>query len=311
MRHFVALTCALTLALGVGCDRERPKEPVAPAPVPAKASAPAAVATPEPSAVAPEAPPRDAGALPFDFPAAALDAKPEQFVLAPTQNAVEEAFEVGGERQTFVYYLAKVVSVGEVASRLKTLPGLTITVPNALILPLGAATTAKPGDVVLTAWASGSGMQRAIVVEGGTPEKPKVRYLDMSLDNPSGWGARDDTLAEGSFRVLTKPGEPGTTLACQDGARLLRWVVIRRAGEKVLGLGFAGRLKVVDAPACRALPLVPKVKVGDTVQVSVVGGFTEAKVVGIDAKVGRVRTKYRFGGGEKEEAVGFANVLVE
>jgi hypothetical protein len=161
---------------------------------------------------------------------------------------------------------------------------------------------------VLTAWASGSGLQRAIVVEGGAPEKPKVRYLDMTLDNPSGWGEKEDSLPEGSFHVLTKPGELGTSLACKDGSRVLRWILVARAGDKLLGLGFAGKMKVLDEKVCDAVPIAPKVKPGDAVRVPVLGAFVAGKVSKVDAKIGRVWVKYQIGGDDRDEAFGFTNV---
>jgi hypothetical protein len=167
------------------------------------------------------------------------------------------------------------------------------------------------GDVLLTAWASGSGLQRAIVVEGGSAEKPKVRYLDMALDNPSGWGEKADQLPEGTFRKLSQDGEPGSTLACKDGSRTLRWIHVSRSGDKLLGLGYAGKVRALDKGDCRSVPIVPKVKPGDSVLVPVLGSYQPAKVSKVDAKLGRVFARYEYGGKTKEDAFGFTNVLPE
>jgi hypothetical protein len=260
------------------------------------------------SAAAESAPTRPPGALPFEFPSLATAAKKGDFVLAPSKSWIDEAFAEGIENQTFIYYGAFLVEPGEKESRLRTLSGQRVKIPNALILPVGHGETAKPGDVVLTAWASGSGLQRAIVVEGGSPERPKARYLDIDFENPSGWAQKDDELPENTFHVLTKPGELGTTLACKEGERKLRFVLVADAGEKLLGLGFAGKLRVIERASCAQVAIDPKVKPGDKVFIPVIGSFIEAKVTKIDAKIGRVWAAHEFGGAAKEEAIGFTNV---
>jgi len=253
-------------------------------------------------------PTRPPGALPFEFPSVVLAAKKGDFVLAPSKNWIDEAFIEGVENQTFIYYGAFLSAVGQKESKLRTLSGQNATIPNALILAVGRGGSANPGDVVLTAWASGSGLQRAIVVQGGSPTKPKVRYLDIDLENPSGWGQRDDELPEDTFRVLTRPDELGTTVACKDGERKLRFVLVAEAGDKWLGLGFAGKLRVLDRKECTPVPIVPKLKTGDKVFVPVIGTFVDAKVKKIDAATGRVWVAHEFGGVAKEEAIGYTNV---
>jgi hypothetical protein len=297
----------IALLLASSCEKkeaEAPKETKAPPKVaaPEKSTpAPSASVAAEPTVHAPDA-------VPFEMPNGATTAKAGQFVLAPSRNAIDEALEIGGDKQTFIYYGAHMKEPGPTSSVIATLSGRVLTIPNLLILPLGEKQNAKPGDVVLTAWASGSGLQRAIVVEGGAPEKPKVRYLDMTLDNPSGWGEKEDSLPEGSFHVLTKPGELGTSLACKDGSRVLRWILVARAGDKLLGLGFAGKMKVLDEKVCDAVPIAPKVKPGDAVRVPVLGAFVAGKVSKVDAKIGRVWVKYQIGGDDRDEAFGFTNV---
>lgn len=304
----IASTVLLALtALALACDRGAPENeprespPVASGTVPerredAPADAPKAATA------------RPPGAVPFDFPAVDTRAKPGEFVLAPSPGWIEEAFEKGADKQPFIFYGAWMVEPGPKASKIKTLPGQQVTIPNAMIIPVGGGEKAKPGDVVLTAWASGSGMQRAIVVEGGEPATPRVRYLDLDLESPSGWGKKEDTLKENTFHVLGKPGEPGTTLACKDGHRTTRWIVVNQHGDQVLGVGFAGKVKVLKRSECKNVPIVPKLKPGDTVFVPVIGAYTEAKVTKLDEKIGRVWVKHEFGGKDTDEAFAFTNV---
>jgi hypothetical protein len=300
-------TVALAIALCVfaGCSREsthrehpRPESSAGRAPWAAASKAIASSAKP---------PPHAPGEVPFEFPAIATSAKKGDFVLAPSRNWVDEAFEQGAANVTFIYYGAWMLDPGPKQSKLKTLPGQTMTLPNAMILPVGSGESAKPGDIVLTAWASGSGLMRAIVT-GGDPTHPTVRYLDIDFDNPSGWGQKDDELPEKTFHVLAKAGELGTTLACKDGARSLRWILVQAAGDKLLGLGFAGKMRVLEKKTCVDVPIAPKLTPGSNVFVPVLGSFVPAKVVKVDAAIGRVTCKHSFGGKEQEVAIGFGNV---
>ena len=299
-----AWTLAFSAAL-LACDRDDERaEPSAPEPAKTSAQPESPTARPDPGA-------RPAGAVPFDFPAVSTRSKAGDFVLAPSKGWIEEAFERGADKQPFIFYGAWMQEPGDKESKLKTLPGQPVTIPNALIIPVGGGETAKVGDVVLTAWASGSGMQRAIVVAGGSPTAPNVRYLDLDLESPSGWGKKEDTLKENTFHVLKKPGEPGTTVACKEGAKTTRWVVVNETDAKLLGVGFAGKVKVHSKKACKPLPIAPKVAAGDGVWVPVIGVYTEAKVTKVDPTIGRVWAKHGFGGKDTDEAFAFTNVAPE
>jgi hypothetical protein len=166
-----------------------------------------------------------ASRIPFDFPAVPTTAAPKQFVLAPPRTWLDAALERGASRQAFIYYGAWMKTPGSTASALDTLTERTETIPNSLIVPIARGVRVGPGDIVLTAWASGTGMQRAIVVSGGSEASPRVRYLDMTLDNPSGWGKKEDTLPENTFTKLEKAGQLGTTAACKEAGHHMRYVV--------------------------------------------------------------------------------------
>jgi hypothetical protein len=305
MRSLRSHSWFLVVLSALACDRAAQKTPGEPEAEPTGGHD--AQPQPEAATTAPSTG-RAPGAVPFDFPAVGTRAGPGQFVLAPSRGWIEEAFETGAEKQPFIFYGGWMIEPGEKESTLRTLPGQTVTIPNAMIIPIGAGESAKPGDVLLTAWTSGSGMQRAIVVEGGTPKRPAVRYLDLDLESPSGWGKKQDTLAENTFRVLKTPGEPGTTLACKDGARTTRWIVIGEHDGKILGAGFVGKVKVLERSACKNLPIVPSSKPGERVYVPVIGAFTEGRVTKIDEQIGRVWVKHEFGGKETEEAFSFTNL---
>jgi hypothetical protein len=251
---------------------------------------------------------RAPGAVPFEYPVVATSARAGDFVLAPSRSWVDEAFERGADKQTFIYYGGWMREPGPQESLLETLTRQKTRIMNALIIPIRRGERAKPGDVVLTAWASGTGMQRAIVVTGGTPEAPKVRYLDMDYDSPSGWGKKEDVLKPDTFHRLTKPGEVGTTLACAEGGRHARYVLTNEQNDKLLMIGFAGRMRVAPKSECKPLPIEPKLRAGDSASIALVGSFVEGKVRKVDPEVGRVFVEYEFGSQKKQEAVGYTNV---
>lgn len=256
----------------------------------------------------------DAGApaAGLDFPAVTTRARPGDYVLAPARAWIDEAIEKGTAHQAFIYYGGWMVEPGPVESSIDTLAQRRQVVPNAFIIAIRRGERVVPGDVVLTTWASGAGMQRAIVVGGGKPEAPRVRYLDMALDNVAGWGQKEDTLKPNTFHKLTEPGEIGTSVACSETTKLgglrRRYTVVQRVEERLLALGYAGQLRAFDSDECRALPLSFTIKTGDQVEVMRLEGFGPAKVTKVQPEIGRVWAGYEAGGERKEQAFAFIDV---
>jgi hypothetical protein len=253
-------------------------------------------------------PPAQPGVVPFEYPVVGTSAKAGDYVLAPSRSWVDQALERGADNQTFIYYGGWMRVPGPKESLIETLTRQKNKIANSLIIPIRPGERVKPGDIVLTTWASGTGMQRAIVVSGGAADAPKVRYLDMDFDSPSGWGKKDDVLKPNTFHRLTTPGEVGTTLACAEGGRHARYILTHAEADKLLVIGFAGRMKSVAKSECKPLPIAPKLRTGDRAMVALVGSFVEGKVRKVDTEAGRVFVEYEFGSQKKQEAVGYTNV---
>src|SRR5688572_28621578 len=133
---------------------------------------------------------------------------------------------------------------------------------NPYVIAIPPKQTAKNGDIVLTWWQTGSGMQRAIVVDDANPSQPVVRYLDIDYDNPAKSrdgsttiGKMDEKIIPDTFFKL-KEWDAGTIIAVQDGANLKKALVIRVAGDKILALEN-GKLQIYSKASCRPVPLVP------------------------------------------------------
>jgi len=255
------------------------------------------------------------GEIPFaGFPTVSTTARADEVVLAPSYNWIQDAATKGPEQVTFIWYHQKMIAPGEVESEVEFLSPGKVKIPNAYIVPIPAGQTVKASDIVLTWWQSGSGMNRAIVVEAADPTQPVVRYLDIDYDNPAKSpdgkttiGQMDEKLKPNSFVRLTSPWEPGTVIAVNDGASRKPVHIIRVAGEKILALGSTGTLKVYDKANATPVPIRPNVKAGDKVQAPKYGAYAEATVTKVDARNGRVFVK--FGTDPAEKAIAFGDVM--
>ena len=252
--------------------------------------------------------------FPFaDFPKVGTTAKAGDYVLAPSYNWIKDAAEKGTETVSFIWYVQKMATPDKENSELQFLQERR-KVPNAYIIAIPPKQSAKKGDIVLTWWQTGSGMQRAIVVDDADPARPIVRYLDIAYDNPAKSrdgsttiGKMDERLVPDSFMKL-KPWDSGTTVAVQDGANQKAAKVIQVSGDKVLIMESGGKLKVVSKKNCQPVPLVPNAREGERVKAPRYGtNFAAATVSSVDARNGRVFV--RFDGDSKDEAIAFGNIL--
>ena len=252
--------------------------------------------------------------FPFkDFPAVETTAKTGEVVLVPSYNWLQEANVNGADKTTMIWYQQTMGTPDKEMSEVKFMSD-TKKVPNAYIVPIPSGGKAKVGDILLTWWQSGSGMQRAIVVNDANPAEPIVRYLDLDYDNPAkskdgktGIGQMEEQLKPNTFVKINAPMEPGTSVAIQDGAKMKHAIIIRVAGEKVFVREFAGKIAVYDKSRCTPVPIISAAKEGEKVNAVWVGSFENGTVTKVDAKIGRVFIKFDVDG--KERAVAFGNIM--
>lgn len=252
--------------------------------------------------------------FPFkDYPSAETTAKPGEVVLVPSYNWLQEV--MTNDKKTMIWYAQKMSAPDKEMSEVEySVSREKKKVPNAYIVPIPAGGNAKKGDIVLTWWQSGSGMQRAIVVDDANPSQPVVRYLDLKYDNPAKSrdgkttiGQMDEQLKPDSFVKINNPMDVGTSVAIQDGTKQKAGQIINVAGDKVFVRMFAGTIGVFAKSSCTPIPIVPSVKAGDKVKAPFVGTMNDATVVKVDEKIGRVFVKFENAG--KEEAVAFGDVI--
>jgi hypothetical protein len=250
------------------------------------------------------------GKVPFDFPTQQqISCLKGDFVLYPPENWIKDAFTKGANKTTFIYYGAYMEQPASYESKIKSLTGSIASIPNAMIIPIRRGEKVKTGDILLTHWQSGSGMQRAIVV-GGSPTEPIVRYLDITYDNPSGWGKKDDKCKANTFHKLNKEYEPGTAIAVKNGNEWVHWKIINTSGSKILMIGFAGKMDVCDKANTKAAPVKFLPKVGDKVFVpNIVDKFSKGIVKSIDAKIGRIFVEIDWAGKKQVMATPIGSVI--
>jgi hypothetical protein len=306
LRGWLALAALATLACKAS-DHGSPADAPAAASAPAAPSAAPVTPSPASSASGGQDRPYGDGRLPFEYDTVAMSAAPGDMVLAPPRPWLDNAIERGVEEQPFVFFRAELLEPGKRGSVVKTPSGRIEQIPNALLIPIRKGEQVRPGQVVLTTWQSGTGLQRAMVVKGGTPESPNVHYLDLQYKHPSGIGKETERLAPNTFHRLEKPGEPGTSVACREGELHRHYIVIHTGATRLIGLGFAGRLRVIPRAACVSLEVTPHID--DTpLFVPVMGVFQQARVRHYEEELGRVFVRYSHGGEDAEDVFGIVNV---
>ena len=267
--------------------------------------APPPPARPRPPALRRAAPP----AVP-SFPQVALEASPGAHVLSPAPSSIDDGAFPGSLR-AMPFYAARLLSVGADVSRIESPVGHQADVPNALIVPLRPGEHAAPGEMVLSAWATGAGLKRAIVVSG--PEHaPGVRYLDATpFGTPLAPAPEDrvEFLAPGTFQRILLAGDVGGSLACGDRRAPEHFILLRKHEAKLLALGHADRVAVFDRADCSDVPLRPKLSVGARVQVPLFGRFQTVRVKRLEPALGRVTAGYDGPAGPSSAVFSWLDVL--
>ena len=236
---------------------------------------------------------------PWDFPQQVKVKIAEgQTVLSPYTYYPEALKEGKSPKEAvLIFYDTTVKNVGEEKSVLATYNG-EVEMPNALIIPLPDNAKAKKGDILLTWWQSGSGLERAIVVDDSNPFEPKVCYLDQRWpDNPESpklaEKKKGESLKPGTFAVIKdKAWQSGAQVAIHKDNEWLAGKLIHVEGNKVLVLGFGSKIEAYDKADVRIIPFKEKIKVGDEVWATWVNTYRPGYVVTyVDNEAGRVYVK--------------------
>jgi hypothetical protein len=232
---------------------------------------------------------------PWDFPQGVkIDAEPGQKVLS-CESFYFDDLKKGDDltKSVLIWYTREMEQVGAEKSDIGRSDKQLV--PNAMIVPIKKGQKAKKGDILLTWWQSGSGMQRAIVIDASTATEPVAVYLDRYWkDDPDHKDnqelAKGEKLKPNSFNVL-KDGEwqAGAAVAYRDGGEWKKGTLMHVDGNKVLLSVFSSHLFATTKDRCKLIPFKEKIKKGDKVWATFVDGFRDGYTVKeINEKVGRV-----------------------
>ena len=249
--------------------------------------------------------------FPFDFPSSRTTADKGDWVLVPKYQAMQKMGTSDPEETTLFWFAQEMLEPGEESSTIKYSDGSKV-VPNPYIVPLQKSQSAKVGDILLTWWQSGAGLQRAIVIDATDPKRPKVRYLDIEFDNPAKSkdktttiGRMEEQLEADTFVVLRNHLEPGTAVLV--GRERLHGQIIKSSKDKVFVKLFAGQVAVYPGSEVTALPIRPNVKKHDLVLAKRFGKLEQGIVSKVDERIGRVWIRFDEDG--DRTAVAFGNVM--
>ncbi len=224
------------------------------------------------------------------------DVDANDYVLAPSRKNFDSAFAKGLESTIFVFYPRKVVAKMQDSVVLYEI-GDTIKLPNSLVIPLKKQQKATKGNIVLTWWQSGTGMQRAIVLNRDSSTTPTVYYLDnqysfySSVTDVKFW---IDTLAPNSFTLLTQDTMSGRSMSVSKEYYTTFYTIINCTKNKVLALSWAGTLELFDKSQCNLVPLYQEFNVGDSVSVPYLGTYSEGTVLSVWNDIGKITVKINF-----------------
>ena len=227
------------------------------------------------------------------YPQIHASAKVGEYVLVPPAIFLRTLSAGNLDSIYLAFYPRKCIEVGDAYSKVQDYDTV-LTVPNAFIIPIPAGQKAHKGDIVLTWWQGGSGMQRAYVTDATNPYKPEVKYLDFDWLWEDAQFKVTGQLDSNTFVVINKPFQPGSSVAYLNGGSYEFYKVINVYEDKVMAFSWSGKLAIFDKKECLPNEIHPQVQPGDSVFVPFYGIYTPAIVDEI--KDGLVISEFDFFG---------------
>lgn len=218
-----------------------------------------------------------------------------KLVLSPSAANYDSALANGLENVLFVFYPRKVIANNGKYILLDEY-GDSIKMPASLAIPLPANKKVAKGQYVLTWWQKATGMQRAIVLNKDSSNRPIVFYLD-NFTSPSSSQTmlvlNIDTLKRNSFLPISDSKiMSGRGFMDIDDKSFN--IVINKSEDSIVGLSWAGLIKVVPVSKCVFSEPNLGVKVGDTVMLPYVGSYQVAIITNIWKDIGKVKANVFF-----------------
>lgn len=217
-----------------------------------------------------------------------------QWVLCPAKYLIDSAFSKGLENSVFVYYPRKVIDFNENNIFVAEL-GDTSKIPDYFVIPLPQKESVSKGNIVLTWWQKGTGMQRALVFDVVNDGRPVVYYLDGHFSfSQSNLKYLIDTLKTGTFTTISEKNLIGRSFMINEEYISSYYMVVAANNDSVIGLSWAGILKVFKKLDCNFVPLNTSLQEGDSVLVPYLGTYCDGIVKKLWNDVGKVDVLINF-----------------
>ena len=208
------------------------------------------------------------GEIPFDFPAIlTTTALAEESVYAPTKDAIEKAFKLGGEGSVLIFEKGKMIEPGEKESLVQDLSGAKNPIPNSLIIAI-------PQELELAA--------NTTIITGAEMEKVFVSETNI------------ESFTSGTYFPLPEILTIGAQTAFKHNDKYNHGTIINISEGKALITGFAGAIYVKPLSDLTLIPASLEVEIGDTIQVPVIGTYQEATVTEVHPEFGQVVAQYTW-----------------
>ncbi len=222
------------------------------------------------------------------------------YALAPTWKFYKD-FDINSSKANLLIYYPQII-LGD-SSGYITITSLdtTYVIPEKYVIPLHGGGQISRGDYLLTWWQNGSGMQRAYVTALTDENLPVVQYLDFDWEWTDKSLQTVDTLKPDSYRKITKPLDPGSSVAYKNGSTYQCWIVLRNRDGKILVKNWSNQVKCLDKDAVLPNAVRKDLDTGQTVWIPVFGIYTYGTVTGL--KNGLVDVEIDFLGNKKNVRV--------
>lgn len=223
-----------------------------------------------------------------------IDVEKGQWVMCPAKYLIDSAFSKGIENSVFVYYPRKVIDFNENSIFVAEL-GDTSIIPKYFVIPLPKNENVSKGDIVLSWWQKGTGMQRALVFDVVQDGRPVVYYLDGHFSfSQSNLKYLLDTLKKDTYINISEKALIGRSFMINEEYISSYYITVAENKDSVMGLSWAGIIKVFKKTDCNFVPLNIQLKEGDSVLVPYLGTYCDGIIKKMWNDIGKVDVLINF-----------------
>ena len=203
------------------------------------------------------------------------------YVLAPSRQFLKKYKENKDSATALVLYPQILEKFGPEKSLVEYYDTV-LAVKNEFLIPLPDGQPAHKGDFVVTWWQSGTAMQRAYIVKAKDSLHPYARYIDFDWFGEDGYDTLIERLNRNTFRVISKPLDPGSSIAVKKGSLYNFYKVINSFGDSIVALDWSGKLAFFKRDSVLPNAVHKQLDIGEQVWIPVFGIYTRGLVKNVD-----------------------------